>query len=119
MADQCRIWVINGSRPTLAARLLRRSHLERGIAEYDLERAQGDAARPGWRRNQRHISLIGVAVGPAIFDRDVLAVDEGGFIEALVERAQTFGGLFSRRGVQKSDQRPLVSARGQRPSCGA
>jgi len=64
---------------------------------------------------------IGLIVGPAIFDRDVLAIDKARLLQALVECAQLIAGRMNRCGVEEPHHRHrrLLRARHERAcSCG-
>ena len=50
---------------------------------------------------------IELTLSPAKFERNVLAFDVSGLLEALAKSAQIFRERFERCGVQKLDHRPL------------
>jgi hypothetical protein len=66
-----------------------------------------------FRRQRRQ--PIDLVVGPAVFDRDVLAFDQARVFQALAECTQAVS--FGRRGVEKSDHRHrrLLRMRRERP----
>ena len=77
----------------------------------------GDAAANQFGRQRRQpIDLI---VGPAVFDRHVLALDIAASLEALAKYAQTVRSV-RRCGVEEPDHRHrrLLRVRGVRPSGG-
>ena len=70
------------------------------------------------RQRRQSIHLI---FGPAVFDRDVLALDMAGFFEALAKCAQAVGERVGRCAVEKPDHRHrrLLRARRKRPRAAA
>ena len=60
---------------------------------------------------------IGLTLGPAVFDRHVLALDIAGFLQALAECAQTVRDRVRRFAVEEPDHRHrrLLRARRERP----
>jgi hypothetical protein len=48
---------------------------------------------------------IGVALRPAVFDRDVLTFDVAGFVQSLAERGHIRGNRIGRRGAEDADHR--------------
>ena len=66
------------------------------------------------RQRRQPIDLI---LGPAVFDRHVLALDIAGVLEALAKSAQTVRERVRRSGVEKPDHRHrrLLRARRERP----
>jgi hypothetical protein len=59
-----------------------------------------------------------LALRPAVFDRNVFPLDEAGFLETLLERAQTVRVRLGQFSADKSDHWNcgLLCARRQRPS---
>src|SRR5262249_57364822 len=60
-----------------------------------------------------------LALGPAVFDRHVLALDEARVFQALAERPQSFRDRIGRSGVQipYHRHRRLLRAGRERPRC--
>ena len=67
------------------------------------------------RQRRQPIDLI---LGPAVFDRHVLALDIAGLLQALAKSAQTVRGRVRRCGVEEPDHRHrrLLRARRERPA---
>jgi len=65
----------------------------------------------------QHRQSIELILGPAIFDRDVLTLDEARLLQALAEGAQAIRVSVRRCGVQKPDHghRRLLRPRRERP----
>jgi hypothetical protein len=59
-----------------------------------------------------------LTLGPAIYDRDVFALDIAGVLQATVKSAQTVREQFRRYDIEKPNHRHsrLLRARRQRPS---
>ena len=70
------------------------------------------------RQRRQPIELI---LGPAVFDRHVLALDIAGVFEALTKSAQTLRVAVGRYGAEESDHRHrrLLRARRERPRAAA
>jgi hypothetical protein len=66
------------------------------------------------RQRRQSIELI---LGPAVFDRDVLAFDIARFLEALAKPPHEVRGSISRSGIEITDHRHrrLLRARRERP----
>jgi hypothetical protein len=66
-------------------------------------------------QNWQPVSLI---LCRAVFDCDVLALDETCFLQALAERGHKVSGIGERCAPKKPDHRPLLRARRERPCSG-
>src|SRR5262249_8722380 len=103
------------------------------IAAADEHDRYGRGGSPGgahddiWAEDHSHLALhqlrrecrqpIELVLRPAKFDRDVVAVDEAGFFQAVTECRSPVNGIGSRGGIKETDhryRRPL-RARRERP----
>jgi len=59
---------------------------------------------------------MGLIFRRAVFDRDILALDEARFFQALAERGRQVSESSERCVPNKADHRPLLRTRRERPS---
>ena len=81
---------------------------------------RGDHGDPSANEVSRQLRQpIELILRPAVFDRDVLALDIAGVFEALAKCAQTLRKRVGRRGVEEPDHRHrrLLRPRRERPRC--